>query len=72
MLRSVGIGVVWAAWSAATAAVAGDGVTPDSWAATSPRDEIRPQFRVDATGGYRGGAALCSATDPLAVSKLEI
>jgi predicted amidohydrolase len=38
-------------------------VTADGWSAQSPRDEIRPQFRVDPTGGYHGGPALSISTD---------
>lgn len=43
--------------------VAGDGLAIVRWVATSPRDEIRPEFRIDAKGGPNGTGALCIATD---------
>ena len=63
MLRSSSLSIALLACSFAGPNVAGEPTAFDGWSATSPRDEIRPEFRVDAGGGPRGGSALCITTD---------
>lgn len=42
---------------------ASDAQAPGGWRADSPRDEIRPEFRIDPRGGPQGREALVIASD---------
>src|SRR5260370_25269459 len=56
LLAAVALGGSVFAWSdAASPAIAGPGTkAPDGWTAEAPRDEIRPAFAFDPTGGPDG------------------
>ena len=51
-------------WCAAVLPAARAGEVPDGWFTAAPRDEIKPQFRYEATGGHRGqGCFVIEADD---------
>jgi hypothetical protein len=57
MIRLYGIGLfvlVTAAWSAWAAPLDQPISAPDGWTAAAPREEIRPVFAHEATGGTDG------------------
>jgi predicted amidohydrolase len=55
--------VGWLAWAAADGLARGSGPLPDGWTTAAPREEIRPAFAYEPTGGADGQGAFLIKAD---------